>query len=469
MVRWQYLINFALLGGLIMATAAGGAVAAQGIQIYDANHWYWSYNGKPVLLLGGSDEDNLFNNPEMMMDNFDKLVRCGGNYIRGTLSWRDEGNVPPFERVGDKYDLRRFNPEFWRRVEVCCREAQKRGIIIQFEVWATFDYYRDNWEKSPWNPANNVNYTTENTHLVPKWDFHPASRRQPFFYSPPKLNNDRLVLQFQQAFVRKLLDVTLPFDNVLYCLDNETRAPAEWALYWGQFMRDEARKRGATIHVTEMWDPWNLHDPEHAITYEHPEVFDFCDVSQNNWQSGQTHYDRLLWYRDTVSKQAGGPRPINNVKIYGWIAQRRQLDPVENVERFWRNIFAGCASARYHRPGHGLGISDLAQQTIRAARNFTDAFNLFTCVPAPDLLSDRKPNEAYCLAKPGEVYAVYFPRGGDVSLNMGPLAGHQVSVRWFDPRKASFAEAQTVKAGDTLRLKSPSQGETWLVLVTPAK
>ena len=202
-------------------------MAQDRIEVSETNSRYWSYAGETVLLLGGSDEDNLFNDPEMMRDNLDKLAACGGNYIRGTLSWRDENNVPPFERVGDKYDLNLPSAEFFGRLETCCRECQARGIIMQIEVWATFDYYRDNWLTSPWNPVNNVNYTTENTKLEAEWPHHPASKPQPFFYSVPEVNNDATLLAFQQAFVRKMLDVTLPFGNVLYCMDNETHAPAE--------------------------------------------------------------------------------------------------------------------------------------------------------------------------------------------------------------------------------------------------
>lgn len=38
--------------------AAGGA--ADRIQPYGGNPWYWQYGGKPVLLIGGTDDDNPF-------------------------------------------------------------------------------------------------------------------------------------------------------------------------------------------------------------------------------------------------------------------------------------------------------------------------------------------------------------------------------------------------------------------------
>ncbi len=451
-------------------------MAADRIQVSEDTPWYWSYHGETVLLLGGSDEDNLFNDPALMEDNLPKLAACGGNYIRGTLSWRDENNVPPFAKAmggkppfalaGDKYDLTQFNEEFWSRLETCCRECEELGIIMQIEIWATFDHYRDNWLRNPWNPSNNVNYTTENTKLETEWPYHPARKPQPFFHSVPAVNNDEVLLGYQQAFVRRVLDVTLPFGNVLYCLDNETRAPAEWALYWGEFIAQEAEKRGVQVNLTEMWDIWDLRDEVHATTYQHPELFSFCDVSQNNWQVGQTHYDRLIWYRNNLREQAGGPRPINNVKIYGRVGgSKKALDERENIERFWRNIFAGCASARFHRPDAGLGLSEHAQAVIHAARAFTDAFDLFACEPRPDLLSECGENEAYCLAAPPNLFALYFPSGGNVLLSLGDQAAHHLRVRWFDPATASFASQDVVNATDSFRVKSPNEDQTWLALI----
>ncbi len=183
-----------LTGVSVSGVRADEARAADRIQPWAESPFYWQYKGEPVLLLGGSDEDNLFNNPALMRANFETMERCGANYIRCTLSCRDEGDVWPFARSGGKYDLERFNPEFWRRLETCVREAEKRDILVQIEFWATFDYYRDVWERNPFNPVNNVNYTVGNTRLKAKWPHHPAARPQPFVFSVPEKNDDRVLL-----------------------------------------------------------------------------------------------------------------------------------------------------------------------------------------------------------------------------------------------------------------------------------
>ena len=80
---------------------------------------------------------------------------------------------------------------------------------------------------------------------------------------------------------------------------------------------------------------------------------------------------------------AASPRPLNNVKIYG--LDGGQLgSSQEGMQRFWRNLFAGCASARFHEKH--LGDSEPALQMIRSARLMTGAIDLFRCQPHNDLL-----------------------------------------------------------------------------------
>ena len=150
----------ALLSVLASATAA----PAKRIEIYSANPAYWQYAGEPILLLGGTKDDNLFQIPALK-EHLDLLKSVGGNYVRNTMSSRDQGNVWPFRKVNGKYDMDKWNNKYWKRFENFLRLTQERDIIVQIEVWATFDYYRDNWAVNPFNPKNNVNYTAKQTGL----------------------------------------------------------------------------------------------------------------------------------------------------------------------------------------------------------------------------------------------------------------------------------------------------------------
>jgi hypothetical protein len=243
-------------------------------------------------------------------------------------------------------------------------------------------------------------------------------------------------------------------------MDNETSVTPEWGKYWSQYIKAKAKAAGASVHTTEMWDKWDLASSMHNATFDHPEIYSFVDISQNNHQKGQKHWDNAQRQRARIANKV---RPLNNVKIYGADEYGRFGNDRDGMERFWRNIFGGLASARFHRPTAGLGLGKKAQANIRSMRMITDKMDIFTCAPHNELLSNRKSNEAYCMANPGAEYAVYFPNGGEVTLDIGTLKKPSTS-RWLDIMKSRWLGTQRLEAKGKITLQCPSQGY-WVVLV----
>ena len=218
------------------------------IRIYPANPRYWQYKGEPILLIGGSVEDNLFQIPNLK-EHLELLKSVGGNYVRSTMSWVDEGDVPPFKKVGDRFDLNQWNNEFWRRFRAFITLPHELDIIVQIEVWATFNYYREPWDANPFNPKNNSNYTAEETGLSTVVKSHPVATENNFFWSVPKERNQQIVLKYQQKFVGKLLSETLQYGHVLYCMDNETAVTPEWGEYWATYIQKQAAAPAAPLRL----------------------------------------------------------------------------------------------------------------------------------------------------------------------------------------------------------------------------
>lgn len=421
---------------------------------------YWQFKGKPMLLLGGSVEDNLFQISDLET-HLDLLASVGGNYVRCTMSCRDEGNVWPFKRDGDTVDLDQWNDAFWERFSRFLQWTAERGIVVQIEVWATFDYYRDHWERNPFNPRNNRTYTADESGLPEVVDSHPVKTGNSFFWSVPAENNQQVVLKYQRKFVDRILSCSLPHGHVLYCMDNETSVTPEWGKYWSEYIKERASAVGVHVETTEMWDAHDLAHAQHANTFDHPETYSFVDVSQNNHQTGQAHWDNAQEQRERV-RASTIIRPMNNVKIYGADAGRFGGDS-DGVERFWRNVFGGMASARFHRPPSGQGLNETAQEHIRAAREVADTIDVFSCEPHNDLLSDREPNEAYCLANPGSQYAIWFPRGGSVGLDVSARSG-AVGVKWLNISNCRWMESADRFDDDSVRLTCPTEDD-WVAVV----
>lgn len=454
---------------LLFAAPPASVADDSPLQPWSENPWYWSYRGRPVLLLGGSDDDNLFQwlEPDLLAQ-LDRLAAAGGNVIRNTMSDRkDKGfEIYPFAMTGDgKYDLNTWNEEYWTRFERMLRETAKREIFVQIEVWDRFDYVdnggNERWKIHPYNPKNNVNYTFEQSGFAERYPDHPGANKQPFFFTTPKQRNNQVVLPYQQRFVEKMLEHTLAYDHVLYCMDNETNGEEEWGRYWATFIKDRAARRGTRVYVTEMWDDWNLSAERHKRTFDHPELYDFVDVSQNNHNKGQNHWDNFLYVRAYLAKH---PRPMNTTKTYGADGNKFGHTDQDGIERVWRHLLAGAASMRFHRPDSGLGLNDKAVATIRAARKLESKIPLWSVEPANELLSEREPNEAYLAAQPGRAYALYFPAGGEVRLDLTAAPG-EFTVRWVDISTGEWGPTQKVVGGKQVPL-SPPDRRNWGAAIT---
>jgi hypothetical protein len=474
----------ALVGSLLLACLQfpQHATASDRIQPCDRHPHYWQYKGEPVLLVGGSDDDSLFNFnlSDGLESHLDLLASVGGNYIRNTMSSRDPGAVWAFRRLGSgRYDLAQWNSAYWDRFEGLLKLARERNIIVQLEIWDPWDYFYDStqngsiaqggWSKQPFNPVNNVNYDASESNLKTEIDYpskdHPTDHN--FFHTVPALENNKVVLKFQEAFVDKILAHSLSYPNVLYCLSNEIGEPLEWSVYWAMFIRRRARERDVKVQVAEMRRANDINSGDHKFLQDHPEIFSFLDISQNNGGSNwerpeQRHWAPVIELRKYI---ADLPRPINNTKVYGSGSDSRGGQE-QALQKFWRSIFAGCASARFHRPPSGLGLSETAQTQIRSMRMLTDEFRIFSTQPRNDLLDNRQPNEAYCLADPGSAYAIYFTDGGEVTLDLSAANG-QWQRRWLAIGESNWKAAESFRANDRLNLKAPGGGQ-WVLVLLPS-
>ncbi len=492
------------VGVITVLILAGPAMAR--IQPYGENPFYWEYDGQPVLLIGASDRDNLFQwagEGTKLTDHLDLLASCGGNYVRCTMSSREytsEGFrwdvLPyPFAKAGGKYDLRRWNDVYWNKLSTLLSEARKRGIIVQIELWDRWNESGDStksgngWYDSPWNPNNNVNYKWSDSPLLKpgKTDFYNS-----FHYAA--LKNDPVLLPLQQRFVGKIIDTVIDggFDNVIYQIDNESGIGDESLEpdpYWARFAREYARSKGSgelyictqrrfhspTPYKTKTFRDWN--NPEIRVPILDA-AFNYCDISQNNGTVGQAHYDNLLWFRSKVREY--GPRPINNVKAYhfnwpigGNFRNRTPGTDAEAGARLWRAVFAGAASFRFHRRTYfrrsgildGLGLSVLARQHLRSMRLFLEGVSLFSMDPHNDLLSGRSDDEAYCLAEPGRQYTVFFTGCADrsVVLNLADCSG-ELRLRWLDVAQSRWSNGDKTVKGDACMLHSPGPGQ-WVAVL----
>ncbi|MBN1481768.1 hypothetical protein EH223_05450 [candidate division KSB1 bacterium] len=444
---------------------------ADRIQPWPHNPKYWQYKGAPVLLVGGTKDDNLFQLPDLEQ-HLDSLAQIGGNYIRNTMSSRvNRGwEIYRFKQLENgQYDLAQWNDDYWTRFQNMLQWTYERDIIVQIEVWDRFDYSRDEWLTCPWNPENNINYSFEETGFAPEYPKHPSSDLQPFFHSIPGMDKYDtkydIFRLYQEKFVDKLLSYSLDFPNVLYCMNNETSTSSKWGQYWMKYIRDQAQKKSVTVYVTDMFDDfWQGEESDNVeLVFSAPELYAFVDISQVNSRNfGQQHWDRLRWLHDQVKDF---PRPLNNTKIYGgnetpWGSGTNK----DGIERMWRHVIGGSASMRHHRPPTGCGLNAHAIASIKAIRKMETLVKMWDLEPHMELLANREDNEAYVAAKPGTAYAVYFPETGTVDLDMRHVEDDTVKLFWINISTGEWGDTSLVNFQEKIRLQTPSN-ESWVAIV----
>ncbi|GMV91809.1 MAG: hypothetical protein AMXMBFR82_15870 [Candidatus Hydrogenedentota bacterium] len=435
------------------------------VRPYEADPQYWQYKGEPVLLLGGSKTDHIFLLDDLE-SHLDEIVAAGGNYVRCTMSQREGAALKPHRLLPDNtFDLDQWNDDYWNRFDRCLELCAARNIIVQIELWDRFDYSQKEWAASAWRPANNVNYTGEETGFADAYP-EPAHRdKQPFFFTVPGIPqyNKRYarILSYQEAFAEKVLQHALPHGNVLYCISNEGSAPAEWSAHWAQLIHDRARQAGVSAFVTEMLDGARL---EPVVS--RPDLYTFVEGSKvlgprrQAWApKGEGQWQMTL---DTFAAMGDAKRPINAVKI---ITNEDAEQDVYSRQKLWRGLMAGMAAIRFHRAPAGSALNDSAKACIRAARLVEAQVKFWELAPRLDLLSDRDVDEAYLRATPGHGYVMYFPNGGEVTIDLS-RERETLSGYWIEVGAGEQREVFAVDGGAPVSIAAPGKAD-WALVLTP--
>lgn len=142
-------------------------------------------------------------------------------------------------------------------------------------------------------------------------------------------------------------------------------------------------------------------------------------------------------------------------------------------QALWGNLMAGGAGVEwyfgYQYPHNDLNLEDFRSRdrfwdyTRHAINFFQENLPFHEMASADELLFE---GDGWVLAKPGEVYTVYLPDGGDAVLDLTGIEG-DFDVRWFDPREGTFAEdVASVAAGGDVSLDALGEvGEDWVAVV----
>jgi hypothetical protein len=212
-----------LLPALLIAPLTAGA---QPLRLHPENPRVFEYHGKPLVLITATEHYGaVMNRPFRWEPYLDDLVDKRMTVSRLFVLYRELQTavnpystckpetldyIAPYPRTGQgeardrlpKYDLDRWNPEFFERLHGFLTAAEKRGIIVEVTLLA--DHHKPEiWELNPQHPLNNVNKTP----IIQPEEY--ITLRHPALW-------DR-----QRAFVEKVVRECNRYDNVFYEICNE--------------------------------------------------------------------------------------------------------------------------------------------------------------------------------------------------------------------------------------------------------
>jgi hypothetical protein len=325
----------------------------------------------------------------------------------------------PDDLTTPKFDYTRFNVPHWQKFERMLRYARDRDLIIS----VIFD-----WNDSSVHPAAGS-----------------ADEQRYFRYAAARLG---------------------AFANVTWDLGDDISSfrTLEWSHKMGMLLRDA--------------DPYHHLATEHPVDNQHQDrTADwFGFTSFQEWSRPQ--HEWMLNQRRAQEK-TGRIIPQTNEE-YGyedhypkWAQNYPDGANADNMRRTaWEIYMAGCyqTTGETARRGTGYwpdtgggwvnGRGDDSMVMLRGYAHIVDFFTSFEwwkTDPHDDLVS----KDAYCLAEPGRLYAVYLPRGGKVTVQLEP---GRYAANWFNPRSGEKKALPPAEGPAWSSPAAPDNGD-WALLL----
>ena len=347
-------------------------------------------NRKAVCLNGAHTWAEFQTYRQETFDYNDWLTELGSwrhNFMRGWI-WEDGFYSPlPHAKVGNKYDLTKYDSAFFDRLKTRIRDAGRHGLyvgVMLFQGWSVIGEERSRtplpWPTHPFHPDNNINGINGD----PVGD---GNGQEIHTLQIPA------VTRLQEAYVRKFIDELNDFDNIVWEIGNEcNRDSAPWQYH----MVDVIKRYEATKPKQHL--VWlNLSPPE-CFASECP-----ADIVS---PSGSRVYLRTPPVADgnkVVIADSDHISPLRVTHEWAWKSFVRGLHPIlMDCKYQGLTWWSGRSFQSDHPKWQQL------RDALTVIRDYADRTNLAAMVPQA-ASTDSPSSTRYCLYEHGKEYFVYQP------------------------------------------------------------
>ncbi|MHC4400400.1 MAG: hypothetical protein ACYTG0_12055 [Planctomycetota bacterium] len=457
----------------VISLAALGAPAAEPpkpIALHPDNPHYFLWRGKPtVLITSGEHYGALLNLDFDYVRYFDALEADGLNHTR-TFSgvYREipssfgitdnplapkphryicpwaRSNRPGYRDGGNKFDLTRWDPAYFKRLAEFMACARRRGVVVEMNLFCTM--YRDElWDVCPMNAANNVNGVGK----CPRQEVFTLKHRD--------------LTDVQLALVRKMVDELRDYDNLYYEVCNEPYFHGV-TMDWQHKIVDaivEAEKDFPAKHLVSL----NVANGRQKVERPHPGVsifnFHYCvppDTVAMNYRLNRVIGENETGFRgrdDLLYRTEGWDFLIAGGALYN------------NLDYSFTPKHPNGTFRKYQSPGGGS--PDLRKQ-LGVLKQFTEGLDLVSMKPDDSVIRAVSPEaSARALVARGKAYALYvhvpLPRKPkdvnqhrrtmEVTLTLDLPAG-TYQAQWVDTKTGKVGRADAFgHRGGQKKLRSP--------------
>jgi hypothetical protein len=472
-MRILLVVGTILLSGLAQ-------VAANPIQLHPGNPHYFLYHGESLILITSAEHYGAVLNSDFdCLKYLNTLVEDGMNYTRiftgtyfekpgafgiekNTLAPAPGKALTPWARSdvpgnlggGNKFDLDRWNPEYFSRLKAFVSAAAARSIIVEVTLFSSI-YSDSNWDVNPLNPANNIN----NTGHIDRIKVH-------------TLDNWKL-LEYQRQFVRKIVSELNIFDNVFFEVQNEpygdlkeislvlnpydSESKEHWMKRVDMATSESLRWQRMVVSV--------IKDEEERLPKRHLIAQNYC-----NFRCPLKEIDRRVSilnfhyaWPEAVSLNYGYERLIGFDES-GFSGK----DDATYRRQAWRFIMAGGGlfnnldysftvgnedgTAINDAPGGG---GSQLRSYLKVLKEFITGFDFVQMRPSNDIVIHAPGTTPFVLANPGHEYAVYLDGGEQCGLELR-IAPGKYRAEWVDIATGKNLHSGSVNSrGTPLLFASP--------------
>jgi hypothetical protein len=223
-------------------------------------------------------------------------------------------------------------------------------------------------------------------------------------------------------------------------------------------------------HRIKEWDPYNHLTSAHNVEYRtHKSTWLDMQLIQR-WDSGQNSY--MLRQRQ-AQKQRGYIIPQINEE-YGyediWEKYPGQRSAETRRKNAWEIYMAGCYQTTGESSRQGTGIAPDAgggwvngrgDKTMTMLEGYGHIVDFFTSF---DWWNYKPSNDTVegpvsCLAKPGQLYILYFRKGGRATIR---LTDDHYRSKWYNPRRGIWLQAGHASGPAWTTSATPDQND-WIL------